>query len=482
MRRTLIWVAATAVVLTGLSISQPGLAAEAALLPLEQCKPIAPAMRPGGTPDLVQIDFGPRDNRLASRGTIRVSTIMVDFSDAAGGRSSTEYYRSFVPAGLDILRNFSHGELTIVEERSSSWIRMPRPSTGYNYYRGMTDRDHLRFIQDAVDAADSAMDFSATDALIVVMPPTLTTPGYDVSPAFVNVPGRGIMADGNEILNATTIGTDWADKRSFVLAHELLHTMGLVDLYDLEGTWEGDPYVQRFVGPFSLMGYYASNPEIFAWERWVLGWLGDTDALCLDKGTHDVSLRGVSLAGSGTRIAVIPLGGTRFLSLEARTRAGLDSRGAEGVLPYVVDPAALTGSGPIRVPSTGPRTVMAPLVPGQTRIVEGVGLEILSRDGSGYAVRVHTTAPPMTLPGKVGSLRVERNLGAVLATWQEPLNTGWTPVTGYEYRIGKGSWITAKTSSVPLKGFKRGQLITVDVRARNAVGLGPINTVQVRLR
>ena len=459
-----------------------GQAAQPASLPIESCKPVVQATAPNGGEHLVQINFLPRENRLPSTGSIRVTTIFIDFPDAPSSTSTSAYYGTHISPGLRFLETFSQGRLKVEDTRSTAWVRMPKATSAYAYSRQMSSDTHRDLIQDAVSASDPTVDFSQTDALVVVMPPDIKALNYAVSPAFLGVPGFAVTADGNAILNATTIGTDWPFHRPFVVAHELLHTMGLVDLYDFEGTWDGTPYVQGFVGPYSLMGHYSTNPEPFGWERWVLGWLEDDQATCLGAGTHEISLDSIARKGSSDRLAVLPLGGSRFLALEARTKTGLDINGSEGVLPYVVDPSVPTGSGPIRVPASSPRSVVRSLIPGQSAVVEGMGIEVLERRGDSFRVRVHTSLPATTLPSQVHSPTITRLLGTVTVAWQPPLRDGWTPITGYEYRIGTGRWTRTTEGKTLIRAPKRGQVITVEVRALNAVGAGPATRLALRIR
>lgn len=481
VRSRTVAIAALGVLLASPALGAPALA-DATNLPIESCKPRVRAQTPDGWDHQVQINFLPRSHRLPSTGSIDITTIFVDFPDAPSAISPSAYYETHVSPGLRFLEAFSHGRLEVKDSRSTEWVRMPKPSSAYAYSRQMSSENHRDFIQAAVTASDAIVDFAKTDALVVVMPPDLQAPAYEVSPAFLGVPGFAITADGNAILNATTIGTDWPFQRPFVVAHELLHTMGLVDLYDFDGSWEGIPYVQRFVGPYSLMGEYATNPELFGWERWVLDWLEDDQATCLGFGNHVISLDSIARRGGSDRLAVLPLGGSRYLALEARTKTGLDSNGSEGVLPYIVDPSIPTGHGPIRVPAAGPRSVMRPVIPGQSAIVEGIGVEVLERTGDSFKVRVLTSLPAPTLPSQVHSPTISRRLGTVTVTWQPPLRDGWTPIKAYEYRIGSGNWTRTTVQSTLIRGAKRGQVLSVEVRALNVVGAGPATRLTLRIR
>ncbi|TEX51316.1 MAG: hypothetical protein B7C55_06225 [Actinomycetales bacterium mxb001] len=411
-----------------------------------------------------------------------MATIFVDFSDEPAKLTAQAYYDSFVPQGLQIMEDLSHGRVDFSVNGPHGWFRMPKPASAYTYYRGMSGDDHRAFIEDAVRAADPYVDFSQTQAFIIVMPPTGKIEGYAVSPAFVGDQSFGVIADDNVLMNGTTIGTDWQYMRPVVVAHEILHTMRLVDLYKMQPTLPEQQDAWEYVGHYSMMSNYdAITPELFAWERWVLDWIGDSQVACLGSGTNQVALDSVTLSSKGTKAAVVPLGGTRFLALESRTRRGVDTASPEGILPYVVDPAIGTGEGPIRVPRDRSGDIMKPLTVGETLVVEGVGVEVLSRTGNSYTIKVHSPAPSPVIPGPVSGARAQALLSSLAVTWRAPLHTGWTDITGYEYRVGSGPWTRTSDTRVTLKGAKRGQRITVQVRAINSVGAGPITRITTRV-
>jgi len=449
-------------------------ATEGVRLPIADCKPTV-----GVADQEIQIGFSPLSGRLPTRGPVNVTAIFVDFPDEPAGLRTQAHFNSFIPSGLNILERFSLGALTFNVDGPHGWFRMPKAASAYPYRRGNLP---VELLEDAVRLADPTVDFSQTDALIVVMPPSMKNPGYEWSPAFLGGSGWDLQADGNRLNNGTTIGTDWSTKRDYLLAHELLHTMGLVDLYKYETTLPDQSDVQEFVGAYSLMSSYdAPTPDIFAWERWVLGWLKDSQSACLGTGTHVLDLHATHAATDQPKIAVFPLGGTRYLAMEARVRTGPDTESREGVLPYIVDPTISTGEGPVIIPRASSGGLLDPLPVGKTLVVEGVGIEVRARTANTFSIVVHSPAPAPTLPGVVAGVRILPSLGMALLAWDEPANTGWTSITGYQYRIGKGPWIQTSTPGVTLKGAKRGQRITVQVRAINSVGAGPITRITTRV-
>lgn len=87
-------------------------------------------------------------------------------------------------------------------------------------------------------------------------------------------------------------------------------------------------------------------------------------------------------------------------------------------------------------------------------------------------------APRPTVPGAPSKVAATGSDRAAKVTFTVPADGG-AEVLGYEYRLGAGTWKTAKTSeatngrrSFTITGLKNGTTYSVNVRALNAVGAG----------
>lgn len=421
--------------------------------------------------------------RAPATGTLRIAVLYVDFSDAPAQQSVGSLHAATIPEGLRHLEKLSHRQLRVTEIHTSQWVRMPKPMTDYLDAPGISGDGYLHhaFIADAVAAADPILDFRGIDVVGVVMDKAVLRPPLGI--AMIGSPEFVLTADGHTMYDGFTLMHPLY-KVHTVVAHEILHNLGLVDLYDGRGAGGGtftSPR-NRFVGEFSTMGEgRGHSPELFAWEQWVLGWLKDDAISCVTTGTQEVTLSAVSTT-TGTRMAMVPLGSNRFVALEARAKHGLDSPPRPGVLPYLVQPDIPTSFGPVRIPTVTDPEVMQPLGVGAQWIIEGVGIEVLSAQGLTYRVRVHAQVPAPTPPGSVVQLKAARAKGGVLVTWQAPPATGWTTLTGYEYRAGTGPWTPVSGTRATLPAPSRGQVVVIEVRAANAQGVGPATRVTYRAR
>lgn len=94
---------------------------------------------------------------------------------------------------------------------------------------------------------------------------------------------------------------------NYALTHEIMHLYGLTDLY---GSQNGVPVGLMKGGVIDLL----------AWEKWVLGWLGDENVQCISE-TSDINLQSVNNIfsidfSSSEQLWVIPTGSTTALVLD----------------------------------------------------------------------------------------------------------------------------------------------------------------------
>ncbi len=321
----------------------------------------APAWEDGPTNVNHNATIGRRPERLPATGTLQAVFLFVDFPDAPGPGSRRAYRDLMLPRGPDMLHDFSYGQLTIDVTVIDTWIRMPRRSTQYNFERGISFQDHRDYLRDAVTAAGDRVDISEFD--IVYVMPTRNADAITFSPAFSPISrDYGIEVDGGIVMNAVTFGQDaWLDGWGHnVFVHETGHLLDLPDLYAYEGA------THRFVGEWDIMGQFGRGPELLAWNRWKLGWIGDDQVRCLSQpGTGTVRLSPVTRP-DGVKLAVIKLDDERYLAIESRRSEGHDRNIPlfGGVLIYLVDISVPTGEGPIQL-LRNPNTAMGLLLRGQ---------------------------------------------------------------------------------------------------------------------
>jgi M6 family metalloprotease-like protein len=345
--------------------------------------PIATCKLPAHFED-VGLGFPRIATRMPATGTVRVPVIFVDFSDAVATRAPQSVLPALSPATEQFYAAQSYGRMRIVYEPSYVWRRMSRPSTGYGWEE-LTFAELKTYLQEAIDLAGADIDWATAGAVLVVANPdggalangaTMAARGTD-----------GVMAGGRLMQNALASGRDihpdWAN-------HEFGHALGLVDLYRSTNIGGGSPYV----GAWSQMGI-GKGParELFAWERWVLGWVNDDQVHCASAAGRrsTVTLSPVERVG-GTKMIVAPVGFTTAVVVESRRNEGFDRPGfTPGVVVYTVDTEAKTSYGPLRLLPVNDFDEVKPnvaLQPGQSMEVGSVKISFVSRSAHGDVVRI----------------------------------------------------------------------------------------------
>ena len=293
--------------------------------------------------------------RAPSTGVVNYVVLFVDFPALASTRTTRSLASVISPKSEREFAVESYGKLQMKYTFHHKWLRMPNPASDYTF---TTFEGQREYVQDAIKLADSAVDFSKADGVLVLTDPSNDAFAY--GPAFTAQAGFGIMADGKEIRNGATNGSDLTYWGSRWANHEIGHNFGLPDLYAYQGIES-----HRFVGDFSFMGLINGKaPSLFAYEKWVLNWIRNGQVICepeLGK-VHTIS----SLQRkSGKKLILVPLGGSRQLAIEYRTASNLDRMlGRPGLVVYVVDSGKESGNGPIEVVSraTGSPTVDSTLI------------------------------------------------------------------------------------------------------------------------
>ena len=342
----------------------------------------------------VSIGGWPRiDERLKSTGDVIATVVMVDFPDAPATMSPSDAFARISPSA-DVFKEMSYGKLNYTFKPQLKWYRMSKQSSDY-VAGGWTFIKHRDYISEAAKLADTDVDFSKTDSLIILANPDAKGMGYS-GPAFAAIRKSGLTLDGKYISNGATSAYDLNNWKSIWLNHEVTHTLGLVDLYAFTQSNSANRYDNfRYTGEFSYMGlssYESNAPSLFAFERWNLGWINDSQIKCL-KDPKSTELISPVQTPDGVKAVVVPISRTKAVVIESRRAIGIDKNIVKsGALVYVVDSSIQSGQGPIRVfpsdVSSDPRYLKAPRGLGESVTVEGVTIKVIKSENSGDTVEI----------------------------------------------------------------------------------------------
>ncbi|MDJ0379675.1 M6 family metalloprotease domain-containing protein [Streptomyces sp. G-G2] len=331
--------------------------------------------------------------------------VFLSFPDFRPVTTPDQLTADYFPATSQFFERASYGRFQLVPHPQRHWMQMPKPSTAYGMQRDWAPEARAAYVRDAVATADPEVDFSAYDIVYFVADPD--APGVDSDATKVVNFDRPIRADGTDLRRIVTVFEKHPPDRN-VLAHETGHVFDLPDLYHRPNDGKGD--WDTYVGDWDVMGsQFGMAPDLFAWHKWKLGWLGPGQVDCVRGGTSLHTLQPLAQApqrgGSvGTRLAVVRTGPGTAIAIEARGSAGNDGHTCtEGVLVYRVRNDPASGGGPIEVVDGHPHTdacwgrsvypplADAPLEVGETFTVPGerITIEVADRTQSGaYTVKI----------------------------------------------------------------------------------------------
>ncbi|MFJ2771394.1 M6 family metalloprotease domain-containing protein [Streptomyces sp. NPDC087300] len=342
-------------------------------------------------------------NYRKSTGTVRAYTVFIDFSDAPAEGPPQDRYAEFFPAVADHFAASSYGKLTYESTPHLKWIRMSKPFREYGIDRGVPfEPGYSAITREITEAVGDDADLGSYDVLNVLATPNA---GPDAVDKVLSVTFSGGVLDfgkgrvpwaGSFIWSRQTGDSAWR-----VLNHENGHAFGLPDLY---GT--GQEYRRHPVGHWDVMDEdWGPTNDFMAWHKWKLGWLDEDQVGCQDRvGTREFTLSPLSAKG-GVKLIAVPVSDTDVITVEARTRSGLDPAVCRpGVLISRVSTDTRSGHNPVRVSDATPDSggcvhrsnVYAELsdatyVPGTafTDRRHGVTVRVVERSDDGtYTVRI----------------------------------------------------------------------------------------------
>ena len=339
------------------------------------------------------VGFPINPGRIPALGNVNVAVLFVDFPDAPAlqGRtaaadeegSTHDLFGQIVSDAKRYLKAMSYGAFDVTFRPLHRWLRMPHNlSSHYRDYESGYARGERRssLIGHAIGLADPDFDFEDIDSVVVIAAPEADSIQQGIAQ------WGPFYADGQTIRSAISLGSrdrQWPD--GLTIAHELGHNLGLPDLYDGHAKFDLEERrhdeVARFVGLFGRMGggisTWLTAPEIFAWSRWQLGWLRDTQVACVKSFPASVQLTPLPIPG-GVKAVVVPLTETTALVVESRRLLGYDLYlRKEGALVYKIDTSVQSGEGPIVVGSfSKPPNDSALLGPGEVRNWDGYSVTV----------------------------------------------------------------------------------------------------------
>ncbi len=330
---------------------------------------------------------------MRTTGTINTQVIFVDFPDAKATMSTQAAFAK-ISAATETFKEMSYGLMKYNLIPNYKWYRMKSNSTTYAPLNKSFE-SHRAYIAEALEMADPEIDFSSSDAFVILANPDSTGIGNS-GPGFAATNGRGFTLDGKYIANGATSSYDLNYWKSIWLNHEITHTMGLVDFYafttnDKSNNWDG----HRYVGQFSYMGlssFDSNAPGLTAYERWYLDWLDDSQIICTTETQVTQLISPIETIG-GVKALMISLSPIQSIVIESRRPIGIDKNlKKSGALIYTVDSTKQSGLGPVQIYpidlKNDPIYAQAPRAVGESVTILGYTITVTASSSAGDTVTI----------------------------------------------------------------------------------------------
>ena len=198
-------------------------------------------------------DFGSKEKEVFSK----VSDNIYDFS--AGRSKVTFVYNTII--SLDMT----------VKERNL----IKAPNNSYSEWQERYDKSTWGFMKKFIIDQDKSIDFSGIDGVILFSNSSVV--GAENAEAMMMTKDlygpwfNPISTAEGPVNNVVVL---YNNSSNYVLTHEVMHLFGLSDLYGSSNSALNSLMSDGVIG-------------LLAWEKWVLGWLGDENIQCVSE-TNDI--------------------------------------------------------------------------------------------------------------------------------------------------------------------------------------------------
>jgi hypothetical protein len=385
------------------------ISAENQLGPLGNCKIQNPAGQ-GQTkafPNPSQMEMASWRTHPGPNTVIQVVPISAPDAKVQPGSTPQKDYGRYFKFLTDYMNYASDGPSKFQIRVPDEYIEFPKALSDYTITHHATPEQMEKqrpLGQEIVSAADSKIDFTGANMVLVVVP----------AETKFNVMEQAALgsatADGNR-LNLISFAEQYTlkdkilDNRGFMAPmwwlHELYHIgIGLAD-HNGSNYWQNyrptDPN-EPGMGNWGLMSM--SKTELTSWEKWLVGFNLDSQVRCVKTSlatTHWLAPAAVKT--TKPKLAVIPISASKVVVVESIRAAGLNymlPKLSEGALVYEVDTSATESEYGFKVISGSKAPISrspfilsdAPLKRGQSVTVEGIKITNVEWGDFGDVIKV----------------------------------------------------------------------------------------------
>jgi M6 family metalloprotease-like protein len=250
--------------------------------PVSECKIQASSFQQ------ISIGFPINPERLAKIVNPKILVIPYRLKDEKAFEFGNKEKEAFTKASDNIYKfsdgksrvTFSYNEIINVEMTVSERNTIRAPSNSYSDWQERYNKSTWGFMKNFITEQDRNIDYSGLDGVILFS--TTSVFGAENAEAMTMTKDlygpwfNPISTSEGPISNVAVL---YNQKSEYVITHEVMHLYGLTDLYGSEASARNSLMADSTIG-------------LLAWERWVLGWLGDENIQCVSE-TNEIKLDSV---------------------------------------------------------------------------------------------------------------------------------------------------------------------------------------------
>jgi M6 family metalloprotease-like protein len=340
--------------------------------------------------------------RLPSYGRIKALIVPIDFPDVMGVDNAFAFFKPVAESLRDFYYAESYGRVAFDFDIVSEWVHMPFVAATYRLGPSSTNPDYHGYRRRIIELTQTSINYGKYDAVYFLLPAQtplqVIGPGPAITSNYLTTTGyfwSGATGGGDMYLTPSGPHA----KRNWI-AHETGHAFGLYD--------QDYKHESQTLGKWGVMAHNWSTSaiELGSWDRYLLGWLTDSQIACstraqLALNSATVKLDPLVRQNSGAKAAMVPLTDSKILVIESRKNEGMDvlTAAREGVLVYTVDMKLGTLEGGYRIqPRVGSTDKVsfedAALRSGDSLTVEGIVVTVQSLSGDGDTIQIKALADP----------------------------------------------------------------------------------------
>jgi M6 family metalloprotease-like protein len=341
--------------------------------------------------------------RASTLGNVRAKVVYLDFLDYRHNSNGPSVEEQFRPLGEDVNRYFefvSFGKMKFDWVIHPEPLLMPKNVSEYQLTRSGERPGFypsLELVYEMLNLHRNQLDFTGAEVIVVILNQSIPTRIADLGHAHnVELDRPFVTNQGNQYNAVTMTLQAWPQHKWQLIAHELGHSLGLIDLYHF-GPVDNWNDSHRYVGGFDIMGMITEdNLEFLGWNRYLMDWVDDNQVFCVDPPAESITIPiqtiGLPADSEDIQMIVIPLDRYKVLVIEAKEMNPY-CKICDGLLVYTVDTTIGNGRGSIKViPIDRSIHVFkndAMIRVGETLIAYGFEITLQSASPDGYVVELN---------------------------------------------------------------------------------------------